>query len=229
MEKVNDMIDMIKELLALFITIIFLPSCANTSSQVLTSQPTEQTIPTPSSSLIKGFIWQSDSLFGYRILRPENWDVMNASDAREYGSDNFRISTDHITVRVVNLAVYYKTASIPNGLNATLSLFEQNPSLEGWTEGIEQNWKSLGIEFSLLSTLPQAKIFTVQSPGNLDLQILAFAVDENQPLGLELTASGIYANMEQLQKDGILDDYEVMVGSIKSIPTNPQIINPPLP
>ena len=131
-------------------------------------------------------------------------------------------------LRAVNLRAYYKSAKSPNGLNVPLFLFEKDSSLEGWTTGIEQNWKSNGLEFTLLRTLPQAKIYLVKSPGSSDVQLVAFVVDKNQPLAVELTASGAYADLERLKHDGVVDDFATMLASAQAIPQDPQNVDPPL-
>ena len=84
------------------------------------------------------------------------------------------------------------------GIIAQYELFNQDPSLEGWTKGIEQMWESNGIESILEDTLPQTKIYSLRSPGSSDIQIIAFAIDQEQPLVLSLDASGEYGNLERL-------------------------------
>ncbi len=217
-----------KRILILIIVDLALSACAGTTSTISTVQPGEKVIPTPASSLVGSLVWQTDGLFGYRMLRPTNWESANSGDSREYATPGSRAKADRIVLRVVNLQAHYKSATSPTGLNATLALFEMNSSLEGWTKGVEQNWKSNGIESTLLRRLAQAKIYSVTSPGSSDIQIVAFAVDKNQPLAMDLTASGTYADMERLRKDGILDDFSAMVASAQAIPQDPRDVEPPL-
>jgi len=217
----------IKPMLILLIASVVLSACSGTTSLNPTPRPGEDVIPTPVSSLVGTFVWQTDGLFGYRTLRPTNWESMNLIDSRTYGTPGFRAQADRIVLRVVNLQAHYKVGTTPTGLIATLSLFEQAPSLEGWTAGVEQMWKSDGIESTLLRTLPQAKIYAVKSPGSSDIQqIVAYAVDKDQPLSISLTASGAYADQEFLQREGILDDFAAMVASIQAIPQDPQNVAP---
>jgi hypothetical protein len=109
-------------------------------------------------------------------------------------------------------------------LNAQLALFEKDSSLEGWTKGIERMWKSNGLGFTLLRTLPQAKVYRVKTPGDANVQLVAFAVEHKQPLAMQLTASGGYADVERLQTEGVLDDFVTMVASVQAIPQDPQNI-----
>jgi hypothetical protein len=185
-------------------------------------------IPTPASSLVGTFIWQTDGPFGYRMLRPANWVSTKPLDGRYYGTPGFQDKTDRIVLRVINLQAYYKSGTGAHGVNAQLLLFEKDSSLEGWTKGIERMWKSNGLGFTLLRTLPQAKVYRVKTPGDANIQLVAFAVDHKQPLAMQLTASGVYADMERLQTEGVLDDFVTMVASVQAIPQDPQNIAPPL-
>lgn len=219
----------IVSLLIVLIANIALSACAGTTSTISMVQPGEKVIPTPASSLVDSFIWQTDGLFGYRMLRPANWESPKPGDGRDYGTPGFQDKTDRLMLRAVNLQAYYKSAANPTGLNAPLALFEKDSSLEGWTKSIEQMWKSNGISSTLLRTLPQAKIYSVTSPGSSDLQLVAYAIDQNQPLAVSLTAADADADIERLQQEGILDDFAMMVASVQAIPQNPQNVDPLLP
>ena len=222
------MIRQTQYLAILLIANLVLSACAGSAPSNSTVRSGGEVIPTPASSLIGNFVWQTDGLFGYRMLRPTNWEPVNSVDAREYGTPSFQSAADRIVLRAINLKAYYKSATSANGLIAQLALFEQDSSLDGWTKGIEQMWKSDGLESTLLRTLPQARIYSVTSPGSSDVQLVAYAVDQNQPLAISLTASGAYADMDRLQKEGILEDFAMMVASIQAIPQDPQNVDPPL-
>jgi hypothetical protein len=116
----------------------------------------------------------------------------------------------------------------PSGIIVQKSLFEQNPSLEAWAASIERAWSSYGIQATLLPLPPQARIYLVKSPGSPDTQIVAYAVDQNQPLTVGLTASGTYADLERLQEEGMVDDFVAVVGSARAIPYDPGNVTPPL-
>ncbi len=207
---------------------LIVPWALSACAGPIASNSTLQPIPTPASSLVRSFVWQTDGLCGYRMLRPANWESPEPGDGRDYGSPGFQDKADRIMLRAINLQAYYQSAKSLNGLNVTLFLFEKDSSLEGWTMGIEQNWKSNGLEFTLLRTLPQAKIYLVKSPGSSDVQLVAFAVDKNQPLAIELTAAGAYADLERLKQAGIADDFATIVASAQAIPQDPQNADPSL-
>lgn len=218
-----------KPALILLIASAVLSACVGAATSSPTLRPGEDLIPTPASLLVGTFVRQTDGLFGYRMLRPANWESVNSIDSRVYATPGFRAQADRIVLRAVNLQAYYKSGTTANGsIIVALFAFEQDPSLDGWTAGVEQNWKSIGIEATLLRTLPQAKIYAVKSPGATDILLVAYAVDENQPLAMELAASGVYADLERLQKEGILEDLATMVASAQAIPQDPQNVDPPL-
>jgi hypothetical protein len=56
----------------------------------------------------------------------------------------------------------------------------------------------------------------------------AYAVDKDQPLTIGLEAHGAYADEARLQKEGLLDDFATMVGSISAIQPDPANIDPAL-
>lgn len=219
----------IREFWVVFVTTVSITTaCARPTAVVSTVEAGTGSLPTPISSLMEHFVWQTDGLFGYHMLRPANWDSINLVDYRGYTTPGFAEQADRILVRVVNLQTSDESSGTSTGLTATLALFEKEPSLEGWTEGIEQNWQSNGIESTLLRTLPEAKLYSVRSPSSSDVQIVAYSVDRKQPIAIDLTASGIYADIDYLQQKGILDDFIAMVESVQAIPQNPQNIKPPL-
>ncbi len=222
------MIRRMKRMLILLIVDAALSACASAASSSPTIQSGQGVIPTPASSLVGNFVWQTDGVFGYRMLRPANWESTKPFDGRYYGTPGFQDKTDRLMLRVVNLQAYDESGTSATGMIAQLALFEKDSSLDGWTKGIEQMWKSDGLEPTLLRRLPQAKIYSVKTPGYSNVQLVAYAVDKNQPLAIELTASGGYANMERLQREGILDDFAMMVASIQAVPQDPQNIDPPL-
>ena len=78
----------------------------------------------------------------------------------------------------------------------------------------------------MLNTLPQAKVYLLGIPASTNLEIVALLINQNQPLGLSLIASGSYANLERLQKDGLVDDFLTMLESVEAIPYDPQNLDP---
>lgn len=194
-------------------------------SRPSTTQPKEGAVPTPVSLLIGSFVWQTDGLFGYRMLRPAAWNAENLGPGRGYMTPGFQDTPNHILLLAANLQALDDK---PGGVIAQRFLFEQNPSLEAWTAGIEQLWKTNQLQFGLLRTLPQARIYLVRSPDSPDTQIVAYAIDQNQPLTVALTASGTYADLERLQEEGIVDDFAAMVDSVRAIDYDPTNVAPPL-
>jgi hypothetical protein len=181
--------------------------------------------PTPSSSVVDRFIWQSDGLCGYHILRPAAWKI-SASECRSYTFSNPESPKDQLEFRIINYKVMSEQSS--EGIMQQFELFEQDQSLNGWTKSIEERWENSGIQFTLLEIFPQAKIYSVVDPNSSEMQVVAFAVIWLQPLGLELTASGTYANLELLREEGILDDFATMVSSVQAILQDTQNIDPPI-
>lgn len=210
-----------KHLLLLFALLLIagvLTACA---------QPNGDIIPTPASSLVKSFLWQTDGLYGYRMLRPADWEPIDMQDRRGYHPPGPAGQPDQVLLMAFNLQVIAKATESPTSMIAQWALFKRDHSLAGWTGGIEQMWTSNGTEFTLVRTLPQAKIYLHKPRPDL-IWVEAYAVDNDQPLTIGLEAHGAYADEARLQKEGLLDDFATMVGSISAIQPDPKNIDPVL-
>ena len=188
-------------------------------------------IPTPHSSIVSGFVEQTDGVYGYRMLRPANWTSVGGDfpDGRQYLGPGPANAQQGIVVRVVNLQL--PAASLgPASSNALWLIFEQHPTLVGWTAGIENLFKREGSSVTVLRTLPEAKIYSVTNPAGASYVFLAaYAVNHGQPLILTLEASGADADLGRLEAQGIVEDFATMVGSITAIPADPRNVEPALP
>src|SRR5690606_7238400 len=114
-------------------------------------------------------VWQTDGLCGYRMLRPDIWTA-SESECRVYVPPDLQDRNNQVILRVANYQVMSQQQT--EGILAQYELFKRDPSLEVWTEGVEQIWESNGLESSLEATLPQAKIYSLRSPGSSDIQII---------------------------------------------------------
>lgn len=101
--------------------------------------PTRAALPQPVSRLINGFVAQTDGEFGYQVLRPANWDVINLGDARGY----FPAGSAGKANRVLLLVTNYQTlASMGDQAKVTitqLAEFQQDPSIAAWSAKREQD------------------------------------------------------------------------------------------
>jgi hypothetical protein len=191
-------------------------------------------LPTPRSALVSGFVEQTDGLFGYRMLRPANWTPGGSGlpMGRAYVAPGFEGSqVQGIAMTVVNLRVAGEAAG-PNGVIGDWFLFQQHPTLAGWTAAIEAGWRRDGWGFTLLRSLPDAKIYALTSLGGKPTPLLvlsAYAIEQGQPFLLQLQGSGTYRDVTRLEKDGVIDDVATMVVSIQAVPPDARNVVPPLP
>lgn len=216
-----------RRILTLLVLSLLLAACAATNlpTPTLVTSSTDS-IPTPASTLIGQYVWQTDGLCGYRVLRPEGWDA-SESECRAYVPPDLRDRNNRLILRVANYQVLAQQQT--EGIIAQYELFKQHPSLEGWTKGVEQMWESNGIESTLEDTLPQAKIYSVQSPGSSDIQVVALTTNQEQPLVVGLNASGEYADLERLRNEHLWDDFVTMVNILGAINYDPSNVTPSLP
>ncbi len=191
------------------------------------TQSSGDSIPLASSSMVKSFLWQTDGLYGYRMLRPAGWEPIDMKDRRGYHPPGLPSQTDQVLLMAFNLQVIAKATESPTSMIAQWALFKRDHSLDGWTAGIERMWTSDGMEFTLVRTLPQAKIYLLKPKSDL-IWVEAYAVDSGQPLTIGLEAHGAYADEARLQQEGLLDDFATMVGSISAIQPDPKNIDPAL-
>jgi len=163
------------------LAILSLLLAACTAAGLPTPEPvvdSKVSIPTPASTIIGRFVWQIDGLCGYQMLRPESWTAA-AADCRVYRPPGPQGQNNRLTLRVVNYQLMAEQKT--GGLIAQFELFRTDPSLEGWTKGMEQTWQDNGIKSALETTLSRAKIYSLQSPGSPDLQLAALVIDQKQP------------------------------------------------
>lgn len=204
---------------------------------VIVTRPTAgpgSAIPTPLSSLVSGFVEQTDGVYGYRMLRPANWTPLGGDfpDGRMYlgpGAAFDQQGIRGIVVSVVNLAL--PGASVgPASSNELWLIFERDPTLAGWTAGLESRFTRGGSSVTLLRELPDAKIYSITNPAVSSYVFLAaYAVDHGQPLILHLMAGGTDADLGRLEAQGVVDDFATMVQSITAIPADPLSVEPALP
>jgi hypothetical protein len=189
------------------------------------------TLPTPHSSLISGFVEQTDGVAGYRMLRPSNWTALGGDpiDGRVYLGPGPANIQQGIVISVVNLKVAAASTGSGAGMAQWL-LFQQNSSLAGWTSGIEAMWARDAETFTLVRTLPHAKTYLLSpAPGSALVFLVAYAIDQGQPFIVQLQAGGTEADLSRLEAQGVVDDFATMVGSITAIPADPLNVVPALP
>jgi hypothetical protein len=124
-----------REFLIFSILTLLLAACAARDAQPPSIVTNTKPIPTPVSTLIEQFVWQTDGLCGYRVLRPEGW-VASESECRAYVPPDLRDRNNQLILRVANYQVLAQQQT--EGIIAQYELFKQHPSLEGWTKGVEQ-------------------------------------------------------------------------------------------
>jgi hypothetical protein len=187
--------------------------------------------PAPRSSLVAGWVEQTDGVYGYTMLRPTNWTPTEGDfpNGREYVAPG---STPEggVVIRAVNLALPAAHPAGPGG-SVEWPLFEAAPTLAGWTTGLEALMTREGQPFERLRTLPAAKIYALALPNGASgyAFVVAYIVDQGQPLIVSLGATGSDGDLSFLQGQGIVDDFMTMVGSVTAIPADPGHVEPSLP
>ena len=202
-----------------------------TAVAVIAMRPTAPAAaaPTPRSSLISTFVAQTDGVYGYVMLRPANWtpDGGGLPVGRGYLAPGFEGPQQGISLSVGNVKVVAGQLP-PDATDAEWVLFQQAPTLAGWTAGVEAGWTRDGTAFTLLRTLPQARVYALTLPGSSIVELMALAVDQGQPLTAVLQAGGTSADLAMLEAQGVVDDFATMAGSLRALPVDPHNVVPPL-
>ncbi len=186
--------------------------------------------PTAVPPLIGSYITQTDGLYGYAVDRPAGWQAVDDGDGREYLSADPG-HPDLVTLLVTNYRVVANTLP-PQGSSAQWSLFEQNPTLSGWTAGIERLFQTNGIAFTRLESTRSAVLYLLPKIDVRftlpEVQVVAFIISDGQPLGMTMIADGTYGSLEALRSDGLYGAFLQMVQSARAIAADPSNVNPPL-
>jgi hypothetical protein len=192
--------------------------------------PAAPTGPVATSAIVGSFVQQTDGAFGYGMLRPAGWNWIDtgADMGRSYRSPTS--SSGGTVILMVNNLSTATHADPSQGIDVDWELFRTDSSLAGWTAGLERSMRSNQIEYTLLETLPNAKIYLTRTIGSLALD--AFVIDSGQPLLIALVGSAPTFSLEPLDRlraDGLLADFTKMVESVRAIPKDPSNVSPPLP
>ena len=194
--------------------------------------PTGSRLPSPHSALVSSWVEQTDGAYGYRMLRPANWKTTSGDGMqRFYIAPGFQGSqVQGVEVLVTNLKVL-GTSMGPNTNVAQWSLFQQHPDLAGWTAALE-HMMDADFTYHLVRTLPDAKLYAITAMSGMEqptLLVVAYAIAGGQPFSLMLEAAGTYRDLATLERDGVLDDFATMVGSIAPVPADPANVVPAMP
>jgi hypothetical protein len=107
-------------------------------------------VPQPRSELFGQFVWEENPGKACAMLRPASWTVRGngaylAPDATDQAS---------VSLQVDNYGVAW-AGKDANATSAHWELYKANPTLEGWTRGVEEMWEREGVPFERQASLAQ--------------------------------------------------------------------------
>ena len=170
--------------------------------------------PRVASGTAPGFISQADARYGYEMLVPRAWQVVDTGDGRAYTHPDPAQAPDRVALTAANL----RTLAAAGGDDtrvAQYELWKRSPSLPEWAQALEANWRRMGITAREERSLPNARIYSV-TPSQGEVRLIAYAVDGDQPLVVQLQGGGRYGSLEGLRREGLLRDFETVVSSVRA-------------
>src|SRR5271157_4803107 len=94
------------------------------------------------SKVVGSLVWQTDGRYGYSMLRPADWLATDLGTGRGYVAPNSADGQLPMSLTAVN---YLTLNAAQNDILVQRTIFEKDPSLEGWTAGMERFWPTIGV------------------------------------------------------------------------------------
>lgn len=168
-----------------------------------------------SQGLHSRLVAETNTEYGFTMLRPAGWSRVDLGDQEGFRPDTAATGPNRVLLAATNL----KTVADAQGVGSqviTYLLYQQSPSLAGWTSRVEASWRSLGVRsFVRLSQLRTASVYYVQaSPSEADL--IAFSTAGGQPVETTLYAFGTFARLSSLRSSGMLAQFDLIAASLSA-------------
>ncbi len=169
-------------------------------------------------------------LFSRRSQRPKVSRSVNFSGrATDSGAGRDYLPNppdDHtrLLLTALNLRVY--SDNHPAGADVRWTLYQQNPTLEGCTNAlVHALWKDDMVH--LEARLERARVYSIRSEAG-HIRLVAYGIDQATPLEVMLQVGGEQVLLEQVQQNGLMDDFIAIAGSLRAAPPQPGFSSPRL-
>lgn len=164
----------------------------------------------PVSQAVDRFLWQTDGIYGYRMLRPAAWEASSLGTARGYFPSDATLQTTPLLLTAVNWQALAEIAQVSQQVVVPYQLFQRDPQLADWGAAMEQKWQEADLPYTLLQTLPDAQIYAFIFSETGFIQLAAYVISDGKPFLLQLESrDGV--TLEQLRDRGIFADFITMV------------------
>lgn len=183
-----------------------------------TARVAQDAIPAAKNAEVGAFVWQTDGVYGYRMLRPAGWNATDARAARDYSALAVE-GQPPMTLHVVNLRAK-AWDGMSEGLAASLQAFESAPTLDGWAAILRNDQNLLGGRAQLVTRNDSVRVFYDDEQGSNDrrLTLVALKVSDGQPLIMALESPFAPTEYTAVETSGLLDDFLVMANSLAAEP-----------
>ncbi len=197
------------------------------------SHPRSQGIvPTAKSAEVGSFVWQTDGVYGYEMLRPAGWSMADLGTLRSYAAPGGGDQSGGLELQVLNLKARPDapdgTSGVPEGMRELRDRFDAAPNLSDWTKATQELMGPNQPAIAQVSAGPDAVIYQIRydPTSRVKSVIFALVVKEGQPLILALNAGGQYGDLQALRASGVWDDFLTMIVSVRPIPPDVNNVQP---
>jgi hypothetical protein len=195
---------------------------------ILTACTEKAVTPILKSSFMGKLTWQTDGVYGYRMLRPVDWQALNMGGGRGYSSQFLTGYKDFFMLIVSNPEISVQGPQQFASMKTANEQYQAHPTLKGWMNGLEQVWKDNGVVYKLELKFSNSRIYSLIISDN-QVQLIGYVVDKQGPLVIEMNIFGAIANIVNLRTLGFVNEFSDIVTGAGSIPSDPKNINPPFP
>ncbi len=189
-------------------------------------------IPPAKSVEVAGFVWQTDGVYGYEMLRPAAWTMADMGTLRRYLAPPGSAGGGSLELQALNLKARPDapdgTAGVPEGMRELRDRFDATPNLADWAKGLQELLPQNQPPVEQIAEVPGAMIYQQRydKTSRVATVLFALVVREGQPLILALNAGGSYRDLEALRAGGVWDDFLTMIDSLHPIPPDPNNVAP---
>jgi hypothetical protein len=204
-----------------------------------TPRVAQDAVPAAKSAEVGAFVWQTDGVYGYRMLRPAGWEMAVSGQARHFVGPSVEgetpISLNAANLRAIDLRDLAEVEA--NAIASSLAAFDAAQNIEGWAAAIEQrvfqSYARATLPYERVPLPPDlagdAAVYLFKTDGYMNRPVImpyALKVSDGQPLVVSLYGGTKMDTFDALQASGAWDDFLTILRSLTAVPVDPENVSP---